>query len=336
MIKKLKISLFMIVLSLVFIGGVNSARAAALTWSSDTNITINSNPYIIAAGSEATSVVLNTATTTLTVVVPALSTFTLKSMAGSTLTNDLATAETCSSGVGSVSYTGAGTIVFTPSAVLFCGSTGSTGGGSSSDTTAPTGTSVSISAGATSTTSTTVNLTLAATGASHMMIANDSAFTSGVWETYATTKAWTLSSGDGTKTVYVKFKDTAGNISTAVSDTITLSGTGSVAPVVTVEGCLAGYLFSSTTGASCGTTVTTTSTTTTYNFSTTTLRNGSRGEAVKELQRFLNATMNLGLVVDGIFGPKTTGVMKKWQTDHSLVVDGLVGPKTKAKMLASL
>ncbi|MDQ5971771.1 MAG: Peptidoglycan-binding protein, partial [Patescibacteria group bacterium] len=36
-----------------------------------------------------------------------------------------------------------------------------------------------------------------------------------------------------------------------------------------------------------------------YNFGTTTLKNGSKGEAVMELQRFLNATLNLGLVVDG-------------------------------------
>ena len=44
-------------------------------------------------------------------------------------------------------------------------------------------------------------------------------------ETYATSKTWTLSSGDGTKTVYAKFKDTAGNWSTAYSDTITLDTT---------------------------------------------------------------------------------------------------------------
>jgi hypothetical protein len=41
-------------------------------------------------------------------------------------------------------------------------------------------------------------------------------------ETYAISKAWTLSSGDGTKPVYVKFKDGAGNWSSAYSDTILL------------------------------------------------------------------------------------------------------------------
>jgi len=125
-------------------------------------------------------------------------------------------------------------------------------GGSSADKTAPTSTSVSINAGATTTASTSITLTLAATGASHMMISNDSAFTGASWETYATTKAWTLATGDGTKTVYAKFKDTAGNISTAVSDTITL---GAVAVTTLPAGCLTGNLFSATTGLSCAITV---------------------------------------------------------------------------------
>ena len=71
-----------------------------------------------------------------------------------------------------------------------------------------------------------------------------------------------------------------------------------------------------------------------YNFGTTTLRNGSKGEAVKELQRFLNAKLNLGLVVDGVLGPKTIEVIKKWQSDNGLVPDGLIGPATKARMLS--
>ena len=70
----------------------------------------------------------------------------------------------------------------------------------------------------------------------------------------------------------------------------------------------------------------------TYNFGTTTLKNGSKGEAVKELQRFLNAKLNLGLVIDGMLGPKTIAVIKKWQKDNGLVPDGLIGPKTKVMM----
>lgn len=69
-----------------------------------------------------------------------------------------------------------------------------------------------------------------------------------------------------------------------------------------------------------------------YDFGTVTLRNGSTGSGVVELQRFLNNRLHLGLVVDGKLGPKTIAVIKKWQMDHGLVVDGLVGAKTKALM----
>jgi peptidoglycan hydrolase-like protein with peptidoglycan-binding domain len=71
-----------------------------------------------------------------------------------------------------------------------------------------------------------------------------------------------------------------------------------------------------------------------YNFGTKTLKNGSKGEPVKELQRFLNQVLDLGLVIDGKLGPKTIAVIKKWQKANSLKVDGLIGPKTKAKMNA--
>lgn len=69
-----------------------------------------------------------------------------------------------------------------------------------------------------------------------------------------------------------------------------------------------------------------------YNFGNITLRNGSRGEAVMELQRFLNSNLNLGLVIDGKLGPKTVNVIKQWQKDNGLVADGLVGLKTKLIM----
>lgn len=69
-----------------------------------------------------------------------------------------------------------------------------------------------------------------------------------------------------------------------------------------------------------------------YNLGMETLKNGSRGAAVMELQKFLNATMNLGLVVDGALGPKTIAVMMQWQNANGLVSDGLIGPMTKAKI----
>jgi hypothetical protein len=130
------------------------------------------------------------------------------------------------------SDTGADTATFTATQYVTSGS-GSGGGGSPSDTTPPTNTSVVIAAGAGSTDTTSVTLTLTATDASQMMISNASDFTGSIWETYATTKTWTLTSGVGIKTVYAKFKDTAGNISAAVSDTIDSSATTTVTPPVT-------------------------------------------------------------------------------------------------------
>jgi hypothetical protein len=52
------------------------------------------------------------------------------------------------------------------------------------------------------------------------------------------------------------------------------------------------------------------------------LKIGSKGEQVKQLQRFL------GLNDDGVFGPKTDAAVKKWQQENRLVVDGIVGRQT--------
>jgi hypothetical protein len=79
-----------------------------------------------------------------------------------------------------------------------------------------------------------------------------------------------------------------------------------------------------------------TSTSQTYDFGIVTLRNGSSGTTVRELQRFLNDTLNFGLALDGKLGPKTITVIKKWQQAHGLLADGLVGKKTKAAMQNSV
>jgi hypothetical protein len=97
--------------------------------------------------------------------------------------------------------------------------------------TPPTGTVV-INSNAVCTNSTSVTLTLTSSATNgQMMISNSSSFTGASWQAFSATKAWTLATGNGTKTVYVKFKDTAGNISTVVTDTIlldTVKPTGSI------------------------------------------------------------------------------------------------------------
>lgn len=94
------------------------------------------------------------------------------------------------------------------------------------DTAAPTG-SISINSGAASTSTTTVTLTLTCIDAgvcSEMQFSNDNINWSTA-ETYAASRIWDLTSGNGTKTVYVKFKDSEENWSSAYSDTITLTQT---------------------------------------------------------------------------------------------------------------
>jgi hypothetical protein len=101
------------------------------------------------------------------------------------------------------------------------------------DTRAPTG-SIIIDGGKAHTGSVLVTLTLSASdatsGVSHMRFSNNGS-TWEAWEPYATTKSWTLSTGDGEKTVYVRYRDRAGNSSSRYSDTIildTLAPTGSI------------------------------------------------------------------------------------------------------------
>lgn len=113
------------------------------------------------------------------------------------------------------------------------GSNGSTGADFGVDTTSPTG-SILINSNEDNATSQQVTLTLsssdAGSGPHQMMISNDSGFSGASWETYQTSKTHTLAGTTGTQTVYVKYKDTAGNESSTYSDyiNVNLSGVASV------------------------------------------------------------------------------------------------------------
>ena len=99
------------------------------------------------------------------------------------------------------------------------------------DTLEPTGT-VAINGNAAFTRTTTVTLSLAATDASgvaEMCISNVSSCSA--WGPFAKTKAWTLTSGDGVKTVYAWFRDRVGNsTASAAQDQITLDSTAPANP----------------------------------------------------------------------------------------------------------
>jgi putative chitinase len=59
------------------------------------------------------------------------------------------------------------------------------------------------------------------------------------------------------------------------------------------------------------------------------LKNGSKGEEVKQLQT------KLGLAADGIFGNGTEAKVKEWQAANGLTADGIVGDVTWSKMFGT-
>ncbi len=59
---------------------------------------------------------------------------------------------------------------------------------------------------------------------------------------------------------------------------------------------------------------------------------GATGDVVRRLQRALRRTPNLGLVVDGVFGPQTESAVTTFQEGAGLTVDGVVGPHTWAAL----
>jgi hypothetical protein len=101
------------------------------------------------------------------------------------------------------------------------------------DTTAPTNPSISINSGASLATSSSVTLSLSATddlGVSAYFLSSSSSAPSSTdsgWTSitatasYSASVSYNLTEGKGTNTVYVWFKDTAGNVSLSASDSIT-------------------------------------------------------------------------------------------------------------------
>ena len=110
------------------------------------------------------------------------------------------------------------------------------------DAAPPTG-SVTIAAGAAFTAADNVTLSVPATdagsGVSLVRVSNDPSVDGGgvlngtdaTSFTWAPTVPWTLTAGDGAKTVYAQFRDSAGNWSVPVSDGIALDQTGPVGSV---------------------------------------------------------------------------------------------------------
>ena len=68
-----------------------------------------------------------------------------------------------------------------------------------------------------------LNLELYASGADEMMVSNNKDFKGGLWKPYIRhVNSWNVSLANGPKTIYVKFRDKAGNVSEVISDEIIL------------------------------------------------------------------------------------------------------------------
>jgi Mg-chelatase subunit ChlD len=65
-----------------------------------------------------------------------------------------------------------------------------------------------------------------ASGVAEMMISNSGDMAGGAWEPYAPTKPWTLAQASGLATVFVKYRDAAGNESAVYPATIRVGGGG--------------------------------------------------------------------------------------------------------------
>jgi fibronectin type 3 domain-containing protein len=129
------------------------------------------------------------------------------------------------------------------------------------DRAAPTGVSIVINDGDTLTLNRMVSLAVSATdatsGLSQMQFSNDGSTWSS-WESCANSRVWYLSTGDGTKTVYLKVKDMAGNIAGQVSDTIVLDTTAPTPAIVILDGSdytCTQYLFCTVAASDSGTPV---------------------------------------------------------------------------------
>lgn len=90
--------------------------------------------------------------------------------------------------------------------------------------TAPKVTTFEIAAGAAYTNSTSVQLTITAQNAVEMSFSSDGVVWSG-WESYRTSKSYTLSGPEGSKNIYIRVRDSVGDISQTSMDSITLDQT---------------------------------------------------------------------------------------------------------------
>ncbi len=125
--------------------------------------------------------------------------------------------------------TGSDTAGFTGSTYSAPSSGGGGGGGSSPVLTIPTvlsATAIQIKGNLTQTPSQKITLLLSANNAAFMALSNASDFAGASWEAYSPTKDWLLSSGNGDKNIFVKFRSASGGETAVYSTKIALKSDG--------------------------------------------------------------------------------------------------------------
>ncbi len=65
------------------------------------------------------------------------------------------------------------------------------------------------------------------------------------------------------------------------------------------------------------------------------LKMGSRGQAVKDIQAFLEKQKLYNGPTDGVYGLKTRSAVMSFQRSHKLTADGVLGQKTWSSMINS-
>lgn len=199
----------------------------------------------------------------------------------------------------------------------------------------------------TSSTNVTIKLNRGSSNATQVWISNDSDFSTGAWAPWSSIKNWTLASGEGQKTVYVRFGRSNDTVLSTEDDSITLVA-GEVLGAETTNGMTAEEIAALTTllrslgmsettineviAALGGPAVLGASTGSDFVF-TQTLQLGSTGNEVVELQKVLIAEGFLKIAAPtGYFGPLTEAAVKAYQTAHGIEAVGIVGPKTRAEL----
>lgn len=130
---------------------------------------------------------------------------------------------------------GYGTLSGSGTSATYTGSTYSSGGAGGGAPSVPTVSSptAAVSVSVVSSDSQTVTLSLSATNATQVAISEDLNFANASWEAYVATKQFKLSAGNGQKTIYVKFRSSAGG-ETAVYKVV-LNSNGNPIPASVVD-----------------------------------------------------------------------------------------------------